>query len=155
MCYSEVLQSCRDVWTEKSYSPDGRKHLIVQCLLLSANYQRRHTFLQPVRTLCVVVEVAVASLRVGGVDAQLSEGGGQVPRAVPPAQGRGSGVARLVLVERRGQRGGEVQTGQVGQRAAGVEGRRDAVSRRGRLLRGRKDTEGRRTRLRSYKHPQK
>lgn len=75
----------------------------------------------PVRTLCVVVEVAVASLCVGGVDAQLSEGGGQVPRAAPPTQRGGSWVAGLVLVKRRGQRGGEVEAGQVRQRAAGVE----------------------------------
>ncbi len=88
-----------------------------------------------------MVEVAVASLCIGGVDAQLSEGGGQVPRAAPPAQRGGSWVAGLVLVKRRGQRGGEVETGQVRQRAASVEGGRDAVSRRGRLLRGRKDTE--------------
>lgn len=93
------------------------------------------------RTLCVLVEVAVASLRAGGVDAQLSEGGGQVPRAAPPAQRGGSRVGGLVLVERRGQRGGKVETGQVGQRAAGVEGRRDAVSRQRRLLRRREDTE--------------
>lgn len=91
----------------------------------------------------MVVEVAVASLCVGGIDAQLSERGGQVPRAAAPAQRGGSWVAGLVLVERRGQRGGEVQAGQVGQRAAGVQGRRDAVSWRGRLLRGRKDTERR------------
>lgn len=88
-----------------------------------------------------MVEAAVASLCIGGVDAQLSEGGGQVARAAAPAQRGGSWVARLVLVERRGQRGGEVETGEVGQRAARVEGRRDAVSGRGRLLRGRKDTE--------------
>lgn len=87
------------------------------------------------------MEVAVAPRRVGGIDAQLGEGGGQVPRAAAPTQGGRSWVARLVLVQRRGQRGGEVEAGQVGQRAAGVESRGDAVSRRGRLLRGRKDAE--------------
>lgn len=96
----------------------------------------------------MVVEVAVASLRIGGVDAQLREGGGEVSRAAPPAQRGGSLVARLVLVERRRQRGGEVQAGQVGQRAAGVEGRRDAVGQRGRLLRGREDAERRQRRIR-------
>lgn len=95
------------------------------------------------------MEVAVASLCVGSVDAQLSEGGGQVPRAAPPAQRGGSRVARLVLVKRCGQRGGEVEAGQVGQRAAGVEIRRDAVSRCGRLLWGRKDTERKQRRFRS------
>lgn len=97
----------------------------------------------------MVVEVAVACLCVGGVDAQLSEGGGQVPCAAAPTQRGGSKVARLVLVKRRGQWGGEVEAGQVGQRAAGVEPRRDAVSRRGRLLRGRKDTERKQRGLRS------
>lgn len=108
-----------------------------------------HTLLQPARTWCVVVEVAVASLCVGGVDAQLSEGGGQVPRAAPPAQRRGSWVARLVLVKWCWQWGGEVEAGQVRQGAAGVEGRWDAVSRRGRLLRGRKDAESKQRTLRS------
>lgn len=103
--------------------------------------------LQPVRTLCVV-EAAVASLCIGGVDAQLSEGGGQVACAAAPAQRGGSEIARLVLVERRGQRGGEVETREVGQRAAGVEGRWDAMSRCGRLLRGRKDTERKQRRIR-------
>lgn len=68
------------------------------------------------------MEVAVASRCAGGIDAQLGEGGGQVPRAVASAQRGGSWVAGLVQVQRRGQRGGEVEAGQVGQRAAGVEG---------------------------------
>jgi len=89
------------------------------------------------------MEVAVASLYVGGIDAQMSKGGGQVPRAAPPAQRGASWVAGLVLIKRCGQRGGEVKAGQVRQRAAAIEPRRDAVRGRGRLLRrqGTKRTE--------------
>ncbi|TNN27875.1 hypothetical protein EYF80_061978 [Liparis tanakae] len=72
----------------------------------------------------------------------MSKGGGQVPRAAPPAQRGASWVAGLVLIQRCGQRGGEVKAGQVRQRAAGTEPRRDAVRGRGRLLR-RKDTKDR------------
>lgn len=87
------------------------------------------------------VEAAVAS--TGCIDAQLGEGGRQVPCAAPPTQGGGSWVTGLILIQRRGQRGGEVEAGEIGQRAASVEGQGDAVSRRGRLLRGREDAEWR------------
>ena len=70
----------------------------------------------------VVVEAAVASRCVGGVDAQLGQRGGQVPRAAAPAQRGGSWVTGLVLVQWRGQRRREVEAGQVRQRAASVEG---------------------------------
>lgn len=68
----------------------------------------------------LMVEGAVASLGAAGMDAQLGQGGRQVARAA-------AGVSRLVLVQRCGQRRGEVKAGQIRERPANVEGRRDAV----------------------------
>lgn len=77
------------------------EHELNQIQPLNQHTDLSHT--HAVCTLRVVVEVAVASLRAGGVDAELSEGGGQVPCAAPPAQRRGSWVGGLILVQRRGQ----------------------------------------------------
>lgn len=55
-------------------------------------------------------------------DAQVRHGVGQVAGAVAPAQ---AGVNGLVRVEGGGQRGGEVQVGEVGKGTARVEGRGD------------------------------
>lgn len=76
---------------------------------------------------------------VGAVNAQLSESGGQVSSAAASAQSRGSWVTGLVLVQRRGQRGGEVEDGQVRQRTAGAGDQGDALNWSGRLLRRSKD----------------
>lgn len=59
---------------------------------------------------------------VGGIDAELSEGGGQVACAVATAEG---GVTRLVWVEWCWQWGGKVQAGQVRQGTARIHCRRD------------------------------
>lgn len=53
----------------------------------------------------------------GGAEAQVGEVGSEVPGAVGAAQGREGG---LLGVQRGGQRGREVDVGQVGQRAARV-----------------------------------
>lgn len=47
---------------------------------------------------------------IGGINAELSEGGGQVASAVAPAEG---GVTRLIWVEWCWQWGGKVQAGQI------------------------------------------
>lgn len=71
-------------------------------------------------------------------DAQVRHGGGQVAGAAAPAQ---AGVGALVRVERGGQRRGEVQVGEVGERAPRVEGRGDEGD-VGRLVRGWEDAGG-------------
>lgn len=68
-------------------------------------------------------------------DAQVRHGVGQVAGAAAPAQ---AGVGALVRVERGGQRRGEVQVGEVGERAPRVEGRGDEGD-VGRLVRGWED----------------
>lgn len=71
-------------------------------------------------------------------DAQVRHGGGQVAGAAAPAQ---AGVGALVRVEGGGQRRGEVQVGEVGERAPRVEGRGDEGD-VGRLVRGWEDAGG-------------
>lgn len=82
----------------------------VTTLKLYHTYTQTHTHV--VLTWCVVLEVAVASLCAGGIDAKLGEGGSQVPRAATSAQ---RWVGWLILIKRCGQRGGEVEAGQVRQ----------------------------------------
>lgn len=94
------------------------------------------------------MEAAVSSLRVGGVDPQLGEGGGQVSRAAATTQRGRPWETRFVLVQWRGQWRGEVEAGEVRQRAASVQRRGNTMSRRGRLLRGSEDTDRKQNKVR-------